>query len=217
MKIRTTVDFQIFLDSEYGWRIKEISDLKAAIRSAKFLTRQTLIRASVALLYAHFEGFVKNSTLGYLHYINSRGCRFSDLKPCFIALGMRKAISQISGSNKAALNIAAVDFLTKGLEKTAKFNPENSINTESNVSSLVFDNILKSIDISTAEYESKFKLIDESLLKRRNHIAHGDYLDLDCDDWNNLADEIITILRMLKTDLENSCSLEKYKVTPSQY
>jgi MAE_28990/MAE_18760-like HEPN len=54
--------------------------------------------------------------------------------------------------------------------------------------------------------------LDESLLKRRNKIAHGEFLDVTAEEWRELADEIIMMLRHFKTDLENAASLEIYKI-----
>lgn len=88
----------------------------------------------------------------------------------------------------------------------------NAIDTESNLSSTVFANIVQSIGIDISRYETRFNLIDESLLKRRNKIAHGEFLDVTAEEWRELADEIIMMLRHFKTDLENAASLESYKI-----
>ncbi|HFG1639951.1 TPA: MAE_28990/MAE_18760 family HEPN-like nuclease, partial [Vibrio cholerae] len=75
----------------------------------------------------------------------------------------------------------------------------------------VFSNIAKSIGIDTEKYESRYNLIDEGLLNKRNYIAHGEYLDVDSDGFRNLADEILHLLRLYKTDIENAASLAAYK------
>ena len=57
-------------------------------------------------------------------------------------------------------------------------NMSRAIDTKSNLTSKVFANIANSLDIATVAYETKFNLIDESLVRRRNEIAHGNYLIL---------------------------------------
>jgi MAE_28990/MAE_18760-like HEPN len=64
-RLQTQNQLQDFLDAELSWRVKEISTLKAAIKSSAFISEQTLVRASVALLYAHWEGFIKSAATGY--------------------------------------------------------------------------------------------------------------------------------------------------------
>jgi hypothetical protein len=75
---------------------------------------------------------------------------------------------------------------------------------------VVFENIASSIGIKIQPYESRFKLMDESLLSRRNKIAHGEYLDLDADSWRDLADEVISLMRDFKTDMENAASTSAF-------
>jgi len=97
------------------------------------------------------------------------------------------------------------------LDNKAKIFHEGVIDTQSNLSSLVFEEIASSIDIDPMPYKLKYKLIDESLLKRRNQIAHGEYLDIDTQGYHNLSHEVVTLLRAYKTDIENSIALESYK------
>jgi hypothetical protein len=111
------------------------------------------------------------------------------------------------------VSISTLDFLRDELNERAKLKIESAIRTEFNLSSKVFDNIAKSIGISTQAYEARYNLIDESLLSRRNHIAHGEYLDVDSQGFRDLADEILFLLRSYKTDIENAVSLEDYKIS----
>ncbi len=210
-KVRTQTQLQDFLDTELGWRIKEIADMKSAVRNARFLSERTIIRAAVALLYGHWEGFVKNATTGYLSYVENQGLTYAELHTCFVVFGLKKVLNELAESRKAAGNIAAVDFLREQLGERAQLKIDRAINTEANLSSQVLANILLSVGIDTSPYESRYHLIDERLLKRRNNIAHGEFLEVSPDEWSNLADEILLMLRHLKTDLENASVLATFK------
>ena len=70
---------------------------------------------------------------------------------------------------------------------------------------------MHSIGLNPSLYAARFHLIDESLLKRRNTIAHGNYLDLTHSDWSNLSDEILIMMRQIKTDIENATIAGAYK------
>lgn len=210
-KIRTIGALQDALDREFAWRLKEVSSLKLSVRQSGSLTEATLVRAGVTILYAHWEGFIKASSLSYIDYINSRALKYQDLKSCFAVMGLRSEIGILSGSRKTAVNIAAFDFIKSNMGKTANLTLSNAINTEANLSSTVFANIAISINVSTDHYEPRYKLIDEELLSRRNKIAHGEYLDIDASEWRTLADEIILMMRHFKTDIENAASQEWYK------
>jgi MAE_28990/MAE_18760-like HEPN len=59
-KLRTLSLLQDYLDGELAWRIKELADMKYSVKKAESDRKRTVIRASLALLYAHWEGFIKN-------------------------------------------------------------------------------------------------------------------------------------------------------------
>ena len=117
----------------------------------------------------------------------------------------------LSDSRKAKPNIEALDFVFAAMDKPAKMTMSNAINTEANLNLKVFANIATSIDISISPYETKFNLIDESLVNRRNKVAHGEFLDLSSSNFLTLVDEILQMMRNYKTDIQNAASLESYK------
>ncbi|MEM5341474.1 MAE_28990/MAE_18760 family HEPN-like nuclease [Paraburkholderia azotifigens] len=212
-KLRTAAQFQDYLDFEFSWRLKEIADMKVAVKSTRniSISERTLTRAALALLYAHWEGFVKNAATAYLNFVDCQGLKYAELKSCFVVFGVKKRLAELVESRQAEPTVAALDFLRKELGERAQLRYETAINTGSNLSSLVFKNIFLSLGMAPEWYEAKFNLIDESLLKRRNHIAHGEYIDVSPDDWRALADEVIAMLRQVKTDLENAMTLDSFK------
>lgn len=210
-KIRTLDQLQSTLDRELSWRFKEVASLKVLVRRADNMASSTAVRASIPLLYGHWEGFIKNTATHYLEFINGQALKYRELVSCFIVFGVKKKLNEISVSKQSDTSIEAVEFLLNKLDQTASLKVETAIRTEFNLSSKVFVNILKSIDIDTKKYEARFNLIDESLLSRRNHIAHGEYLDVEPEGFRDLADEVLTMLRWFKTDIENAASLEQFR------
>ena len=212
-KIRTVSRLQDYLDKEFAWRLQEIAYLKIIVRRSDLISKKTAVRAAVSLLYGHWEGFVKNTATYYLEFINGQMLTYKDLKTCFVVFGLKGKINELVSSKKSKVSIALLDFIRDEMEEKAKLRIESAIRTESNLSSEVFSNIACSIGIDLSQYEARFNLIDESLLSRRNRIAHGEYLDIDPDGFRNLADEIIYLLRIFKTDIENAVALEDYKTS----
>jgi MAE_28990/MAE_18760-like HEPN len=213
-EIRTLNDLQDWLDRDIAWRIKEISSVKSSLRSDSGAGRYTkaMVRAGVALLYAHWEGFIKTASETYLEFISNQRLEYVALKPCFIVFGLKRELSFIEHSKKHAKNTRAVEFILQELTKTANLSYRGVINTGANLSSEVFTAIAESIGIEISSYSTKFALIDESLLKRRNRIAHGEYLDIGASEFDSLGDDVINLLRTYKTDIENSASLQSYRV-----
>ncbi|WP_424628080.1 MAE_28990/MAE_18760 family HEPN-like nuclease [Bradyrhizobium sp. SYSU BS000235] len=210
-KVRTLTQLQDELDKEISWRRKEIAGLKLSVRGAGALTEATLIRAGITLLYAHWEGFIKNASLLYLNYVNNQGLKYNELKSCFVVFGIKGHLNTLVQSKKTRNNVDAIDFIFSELNKPAKMSLASAIDTEANLSSKVFNNIISSLAFSSAPYEARYNLIDESLVDRRNKIAHGEFLDLNATDWRKLADEILSLMNMYKTEIENSASLAEFK------
>lgn len=163
------------------------------------------------MVYAHWEGFIKSASEGYLEFVNNQGLTYRELKTCFVVFGMKGKLAQLGDSKQAKTNIDVLDFVMGELDKPAKMVLSNAIRTESNLTSTVFRNIALSIDVPIDRYEARFPLIDESLVNRRNGIAHGEYIGLEPDEFINLASEVHTMMRWYKTDLENAASLGLYK------
>jgi hypothetical protein len=209
-EVRTLDQLQSALDQELGWRLKEIAAFNVASKANNQQAKH-FVRAGVALIYAHWEGFIKASSEIYLSYVGHRRLTYRDLKSCFAVFGLKSKLGLLSASRKSTPNIAAFDFILDKLDEVATMNLASAINTESNLTSKVFENIASSLDINSDAYDTKFNLIDESLVKRRNSIAHGEYLEISGKEYGELAAEIVGLMRSYKTDLENAASLQSYK------
>lgn len=213
MKIKTLSQLQDSLDKEMGWRIKEIIYLKSNVKSKNSVVQPTLIRAGTALLYAHWEGFVKQSSINYIEYINSQRIIYSNLKTPLIVMGLKNHLDKLKESGNFLDNSVSLEFIRSNMIERFGINSSNAINTYSNLNSKVFSNIATSLCLPLSQYEAKFNFMDESLLKRRNKVAHGEFLDITNDDWRTLADEVLALLRTYKNDLENAASLATYKIS----
>jgi hypothetical protein len=176
------------LDADMSWRIREISTFRLASKQDR-VDRDTLIRAGVAMVYAHWEGFIKSASESYLEFVNNQGHLYRELKTCFVVFGMKGKLALLGDSRQAKTNIEVLDFVMSEMDQPAKMALSNAI----------------------THYESRFPLIDESLVGRRNSIAHGEYLGLKPGEFIQLADDVQMMMRWYKTDLQNAATLGKYK------
>jgi len=74
---RTLEMLQNNLDQDFAWRIKELTTIKNRIPQKKEDLQDALIRAGITMLYAHWEGFIKNATEQYLNYVSLRRLKHS--------------------------------------------------------------------------------------------------------------------------------------------
>lgn len=211
-KIRSLTDLQDRLDKGLSWRIKEVAYIKSNAKSAKSYAQAAYLRAGVPLIYAHWEGFVKEASESYLSYVANQRLRYGELASCFVVFGAKKHVANLVDSRRSAVNIEAVEFIRASEGIQSDLILSNAVNTESNLSSTVFGNIAMSLGVPVDRYTTFANLIDKSLLDRRNKIAHGEYLDIDSQAFESLADEVLDLLRMYKTDIENLASTKAYQI-----
>ena len=210
MRIRTKEDFVDLIDKEIVWRKKELSYLKGNIKenSPYFKTH---LRSGVVLLYAHWEGFVKNACELYLTYIKFQRLTYTELSENLIALSLKQNLTSFEQTNKSTIHCQIVDFILNRLDERASIPNNNVIKTGSNLNSNILLEILTTVGIDYTDYELKNNLIDSILLKNRNSIAHGEYVELDELNFNELFVEILWMMDDIKTKLTNSIVLETYK------
>lgn len=209
--IRTQTDLQSVLDYEFSWRLKEIAELKGAARRPHPLSEATVVRAGAALAYAHWEGFVKAASAAYVDYINYTQTANGDLITSLAVLSLGSKLKTLTETKSAEISASAFEFVRDELGKKANLIGRNVISTESNLSSTVLRQILGAIGIDIDRYETRFNFIDETLLKNRHAIAHGEGLVLDRFGWVAVADGTITLLRWIKTDIENAASTSAFR------
>jgi hypothetical protein len=209
MKIRTSNDLLDYLDKDLSWRRREIIELRALATRAKEKKADVHVRAGIALVYAHWEGFVKNSANAYIRFIASRGELTRRVQDCFIALSVRSKIVELAASGKSSTAVPAVSHLLAAMDEPLSLDRVN-IHAESNLNSDVFINIAGWLGIATGKYSTRFNLIDETLLASRNKIAHGEHLSISPERFETLAEETLEMMEWFKTDIENAVALKSF-------
>ena len=146
----------------------------------------------------------------YVNYLSCKGLRHSELQPCFAALALRRQLREFVSSNRSGSSIAALEAILSEHDKPARLPIRNAVDTQSNLSSTVFSDIVGWIGLDPGRYSTKFHLLDKSLLNRRNKIAHGNYLELDVSAFVDLVDQVVQLMRLFKTDIENALATEAF-------
>jgi len=213
MKIRSAFELSNALDDALAWRKKEISTILLTIKSQKRThIKQAQLRASVPILYAHWEGYTKEASSYYIEYVSRQRLTYNELSTNFILISCWAALKEISRSNQFHLHNQFIDFLTYSQNERATIPFEGVIDTKSNLSSKVLQNLLFVIGLPFDEFWiSKSLLIDGKLLHYRNKIAHGERLLIDESTFFELHDLVINSLNYMKNAIENSAIQKKYK------
>ncbi len=208
-KIRNVNGLNDEMDKEFSWRLKELADIKILVRNNAYPLKSSILRAGVPLAYAHWEGFVKNAVDHYLNFVANQHVSMKDLKPCLVALSKKRRFHEFSETNKFEVYSKLVQELTETpfIDEKAVFS--SRVRT-ANLKSHIFSDISLSIGLSLSPYESRFNFIDVRLVKRRNEIAHGSFLDIDDTSFRDLVDDVISLIRGFKSDIENLAVTKAY-------
>ena len=173
----TQEDLADFLDEALSWRRTELqafkSELDAISKPHEGSPRsRALRRAAVALLYAHWEGFVKEACQAYLDFVAVRRLKYGELNDAFLMLGVRRGVDAVRTGDPLAI-AKVVELVRDGSSQRAAIDRVGVVNTRSNLRHETLIEILGSLGLPVEPFDLKGPLIDRSLCNVRNDIAHG--------------------------------------------
>jgi hypothetical protein len=212
MKIRTVEQLYDALADELVWRKKEITSLKFLTQNAVSAPDReaALIRASVTMLYAHWEGFVRAAALLYVELVAFQRLRNGELARQFLTLSVRKLLRAADQTDRIKAHLDVTDFFLNNLNDRSALPYKDAIRTEANLSSRVLKEITDTLGLDYAPYETKKHLIDEGLLDRRNTIAHGESLEITVAEYLELATHVVELLDTFLNQVTNAAALKRY-------
>ncbi|HIC7213448.1 MAE_28990/MAE_18760 family HEPN-like nuclease [Burkholderia stabilis] len=204
-KVYTEEEFSDLLDGNLAGRIRELSDLKLAVFSSNYATRDVLLKAVVALSYANWEGFVKFSAQRYFDFIVARRLPFRRLNPQFYKNSFLARLNSLS-TNKVSLaeRCSLVDDILGSQDKSFRFVNKDLINTGSNLKFSVLQDVCAVCGLSWEKFSEEEDFIDRILLKRRNAIAHGDEAEVALGEVDDIIQRTVGLMRHFKNELENA-------------
>lgn len=212
MKIKKIEKLQNLLDQDIAWRKKELINIKSLIHATQ---NPTLCKAGIALLSAHFEGFLKLAANYYVVFVASQKIKLTDLNTNFVAIHTCKVFTPCASSDKISVHQRVIDdFLEKYFTHNFQvdYSPEQPIiSTDSNPSSTVVKNIFDSIGLDFSPYETKKNYIDADLLSNRHKIVHGERIkDIEISDFDNTFKIILDIMVNFLDQILDAAINKKY-------
>lgn len=206
-------DFSVQITEDRNWRIKEISDLKVAVKRGDQNLQKVLLRALVAICYAHWEGYVRFSARKYLEHVALRRFQYGQLDRQFFRNYFLPRLSALSTSKASIVERCTLidEILNSSDHRFSRVN-DDLINTKANLSFDVFADICLVCGVPVQPFAERSTFIDIVLLRRRNSIAHGAETLVGLDELDDIANETIALMRGFGDALENHVVLQTYKV-----
>lgn len=212
MKVRSLGELEDQLDKDLAWRKREFTTLKLLVNSKRRHEKIVLMRASIAMLYAHWEGHIKFCSQVYLMYLKHIAPSYNQMTDNFIQMSLGEKFKEGFSIKRFTSQQEVFDYLTQ--QQDAKFDVNESvvIDTESNLKYEVIFNILGQLGLDTTVFELKENFINSKLLKCRNAIAHGDRLgDEDLEETHEeLEEELLVMIETFQNLVRNAAENKAY-------
>lgn len=159
------------LTADLSWRESELGALKILLKK-KDLTKtqkEVLLRASWALLYAHYEGFSKFCLTAFYDEATKRLLDCERLPDRTKLFALQKHIKKLKNLTPLEM-LSEIEKFKDFVKNTAPSFPD--VDTKSNLWPNVMEDLLLDADINIDAVNSHSNKI-RTLVSRRNDIAHG--------------------------------------------
>ena len=209
-QLRTAEEFTAFITSDLTWRIREISDIRSTAATASL--PRAILRASVPLMYAHWEGHVSVVSRAYLDFLALRRLRYSNLKQSFRLNAFFTTIRRMTQARASYLEqVAFLSNVVDSGESQLRTVDGDILSTRSNLNSAVLQDLCCFLSLDIAQFESDFDFLDKILLYRRNNIAHGQFIEIDIDTLRDMSERVIEMMRKFNNLVDNEVNLQGYR------
>jgi hypothetical protein len=213
MSAQTMQQISQRLQEDLAWRKREMAIFHSHVHHAKIGEGHAILRGAIAMLYAHWEGYVKCAGNIYLNFVIMRRLHYAELSLNFAAFAMwsRDFLNPSIGTRiRPVMDI--IDRIQHRFDERARFPKSASLNTHANLSVETFQNI---IEVLGLEYRNQYKVAEKPVISRllelRNGIAHGEAHDLDIPTYDQLHPKVIELLGLYSNDIDNAVQQGQYR------
>ena len=171
----------------------------------------TTIQMGIPMIYAHWEGYVKEVCQVYLEYIEASVSRIRELHPAVLAYLWTPRLTQLSRGlsfkRKKAIAEIALNFMSDPVLFTEK---QKTIDTKSNLNFETLESIAKHLCLNITELQN-WKTHLNSLVHLRNNIAHGARpSSLTSSDFDTYATNALSLMESFEQALINAIETRSF-------
>lgn len=212
MAIRSLDQLEAALTADLKWRTAELFVWETVAKAARPTQRPALLRGGLALVYAHWEGYVKTAGGNYLEYVSRKGLKLGELRPELAAVALRTKIVTLAAEKNPEPHTELVQIIREEASTSATL-PYGSttIRTRANLNYKTFASIMHSLGCDANRHAALAVQIDQRLLGGRNEVAHGREEYVSFDDWMELRNGVEAVLKDVRVQLSNAAATGAYK------
>jgi len=207
----TEQNLSSIFDVDLIWRRKELSDMKAAIKTADLPSKPVLLRAVITMSYAHWEGYVRGCANRYFEHLTLRKKPFVEFeRQIYVNSVLGKIDSIYQGRVGLEARCKLINDILDGTNGRFSYLNSDLIDTRSNLSTDVIKDICIICGIDSGHFEQNRTFLDVLVLKRRNAIAHGQQEFIQEDGIDDLVANVLSLMGVFRNLLENKVYTKAY-------
>lgn len=211
MKIRATVELIDYLGNNKQERKRELISISQDLSPGQGDPPARIRRAAIVFAYAHWEGFVKDAARAYVRLVSHKSRGLSSLAPCFQALACRQelVVAQ-TATRRIQPHLAVVKRLVDDFGRSCRIDADAAIDTESNLTSIVFENICYCIGIDYRTNWAPNGPFMDDMFRSRCEVAHGEIYTPEQKYAQEAIQFSIRSIDRFSTDIENAAMVEAF-------
>lgn len=189
----------------------EIGHVRRVVSAVKDTPlEQAAALMAIPMLYAHWEGFVKEAVQMYIEYVESLSLEPAQANPTIFAFVLKKKVSGLVVQQSVEKMTDFATWVLSNLTIPLAFS-DKTVETKSNLSFKALKEICDSLCVDVSKIEAEKKKID-GLVNRRNNVAHsGRAQNVDVSSVESDADLTLRLISTFEIILNECISTERFK------
>lgn len=219
MKSRPDEKLIFELTTALSNRKKEITDFYMYIQGCQSSgIAEILNKSFILLLYAHWEGFIKEYTIKYFSFIISQKLVLSKLTENFLLIYLKSLLKTYKVDKNIFQEKKILDLVSKGSKfkiKIDEYFEKYTVGSENNLKFKNYKNICTILNYNLIDETNVFETNLEKLVHNRNSIAHTG-LKAKENTYSNILD-IEIMKNLIIGEMENFHSFIEKNVVNREY
>lgn len=163
------------------------------------------VRMGIPIIYALWEGYVKEVCQLYLEHVEANVTCVADLRPPILAYLWTSHLRPLTGGLNFSRKVLIANLALNAASSSVAFQPaEKEINTKSNLNFKVLEDIATHLCLDISSLKGWEKRLN-ALVYLRNNIAHGyKPIRLSYSDFNDYANSMLFLMEAFEQVLSTA-------------